>query len=157
LISWVLFVLILTAITVIIYFIFKATVHSVELAVDTTATIIIFIYLVAVVIFNKFVLTLIIHKLVDFEMNATGANYQASFMLKYSLGLFFTTGILTLIVEGALNTNVFHEKFGIVEEETIMFFFATLLVNLIWLVNPWYLWKVFQRKWHQDSPYITQE
>lgn len=78
-------------------------------------------------------------------------------MIKYTLGLFFTTALLTIIVEGAIHTNVYTEKFGIVEEETIMFFFAAFLVPAIWAINPWYIWKWIQRKRYQDTPFITQE
>lgn len=90
-------------------------------------------------------------------MHKTGENYQFSFMLKYSVGMFFTTAVMTLIVEGFLRPNVFSEKYGIVEEETIMFFFTAFLVPLIWIINPWYLWKLIQRKRYQNTPFITQE
>ena len=147
----------LAVITVAIYFLFSALVHEVAIAVDHTATAIIFCYLVGIIIFNKFVLSHIVHILVDFEQHKTGENYQFSFMLKYSLGLFFTTALMTLIVEGAAHTNVFEEKYGIVEEETIMFFFTAFLVPFIWLVNPWYLWKLLKRWYYKNTPYITQE
>ena len=38
-----------------------------------------------------------------------------------------------------------------------MFFFNAFLVPLIWLINPWYLWKLSQRKLHQNSPHMTQQ
>ena len=44
-------------------------------------------------------------------------------MLKYSLGLFFTTALMTILVEGITQHNVFTEHYGIFEEETIMVFF----------------------------------
>ena len=105
--SWVFFVLMLAVITVAIYFLFSELVHQVAIAADTTATAIIFCYLVGIIIFNKFVLSHIVHLFVDFEQHKTGENYQFSFMLKYALGLFFTTALMTLIVEGAAHVNVF--------------------------------------------------
>lgn len=81
-------------------------------------------------------------------MKKTGVGYQFSYMLKYSLGLFFTTAVMTILVEGVTHDNVFEEKFGIVEEETLFFFFIALFIPLVWLVNPWYLWRLFQRKKH---------
>lgn len=105
--SWSLFFLMLLAITGIIYLIFRELVHQVELAVDTTATAIIISYLIAIVLFNKFILSWIIHHLCDFEQHGKGSNYQTSFMVKYSIGLFFTTALLTIIVEGAIHTNVY--------------------------------------------------
>lgn len=38
-----------------------------------------------------------------------------------------------------------------------MFFFSTFFVPFIWLVNPWYLWRVYQRKKHLNTSYPTQE
>ena len=38
-----------------------------------------------------------------------------------------------------------------------MFFFTAFLVPLIWLINPWYLWKLIKRYRYENSPFITQE
>jgi hypothetical protein len=89
-------------------------------------------------------------------MHRTGETYQFSLMFKYALGLFFTTAVIALLVEGAVRKNVYTEEYGIAEEETIMFFLITFLVPLIWLINPWYLVKAVQRKLNKGSVFMTQ-
>jgi hypothetical protein len=84
-------------------------------------------------------------------------SYSLSFMIKYSLGLFFTTAIMTILVEGVTHDNVYEEHFGIVEEETLFYFFTVVLVPLIWGINPWYIKRWIQRRMHEGSPYVTQE
>jgi hypothetical protein len=59
-------------------------------------------------------MTKVIHHLVDFEMNLTSIGYQYSYMLKYSIGLFFTTSLMTLVVEAISHDNVYQEHFGII-------------------------------------------
>jgi len=98
----------------------------------------------------------IIHALVEFELKKTGMNYAFSFMIKYSLGLFFTTALMSVLVEGLTHQNVYEEDFGIIEEETLFFLYSLLIVPLIWIINPWYIKKRIQRSKFQDSPYCTQ-
>jgi hypothetical protein len=39
-----------------------------------------------------------------------------------------------------------------------MFFFSTFFVPIIWLVNPWYIWRTYQRGKHEKkTDYLTQE
>jgi len=38
-----------------------------------------------------------------------------------------------------------------------MFFFSSFMVPLIWLINPWYIYKWIQRKINYGSIYVTQE
>jgi len=63
--------------------------------------------LLGIILFNKFILAYIIHHLVEIELHKTGESAQFSFMLKYSLGLFFTTALMTILVEGVTHDNVF--------------------------------------------------
>ena len=58
---------------------------------------------------------------------------------------------MTILVEGVTHDNVYEERFGIVEEETLFFFFTVVLVPLIWGINPWYIKRWIQRKMHQGS------
>jgi len=66
-------------------------------------------------LFNKFILAYAIHHLIEYEKHVTGAAVQYALCLKYTLGLFFTTALMTLLVEGASYNNVFHSDYGIVE------------------------------------------
>ena len=56
----------LTVLTVCIYFLFQNLVHQISVSVDATGTFIIYCYLVGIIIFNKFILSHIIHLFVDF-------------------------------------------------------------------------------------------
>lgn len=71
------------------------------------ATPIVYCSIIGIMLFNKFVLAEVIHHLVDFEMPKTGSELQFSFMIKYSLGLFFTTAVMTVLVEGLVEKNVY--------------------------------------------------
>lgn len=100
----------LTLLTVGIYFLFTYTSHKIETAEQAEqAAGIELSYIFGIVLFNKFVLVYVIHRLVDFEIHRTGETYQFSLMLKYALGLFFTTALIALLVEGAVRKNVFTE------------------------------------------------
>lgn len=37
-----------------------------------------------------------------------------------------------------------------------MFFLITFFVPLVWLLNPWYLVKLVQRRMHKGSVFLTQ-
>lgn len=64
----------------------------------TFATIIVFLAMFGVVLFNKFVMGKVLHKIVHKERHAFVDRQSHSFAIKYSLGMFFTTAIMTLAV-----------------------------------------------------------
>jgi hypothetical protein len=65
-------------------------------------------------LFNKFVFFTIIHHLVDFERHKTGGGYQYQVTLKYTIGLFFTTALLSIIIEGFSEHTFFNSEYGLV-------------------------------------------
>lgn len=109
-----------------------------------------------VVLFNKFVLAHLFHKFTEMEKHSSTYKFQFYFCLKYCLGLFFTTALMTLIIEDFLFSNFFKHNFGVIEEETIMFLFNSVFVPLFWLINPMYLLRRFQRWRHFKSKHLTQ-
>ena len=139
------------------YFLLSWKTHLVEVADTRDATIIIFFTIAFVILFNKFILSFIIHHLVDFEHSKTSTGYQYSFTLKYSIGLFFLSAFMTILVEGITFNNVYTHQYGIIEEETLMYFFVAFFVPLVWLINPWYISKWIQRERKKGSPFLTQE
>ena len=38
-----------------------------------------------------------------------------------------------------------------------MYALDAFFVPFIMFVNPWYIWRLIQRKMHQNSPYMTQQ
>lgn len=112
-ISWILFVLMLGCLSVAFFFLLKYKSHEIELAVElgrehadpdekasleNKARVIVFCSLILIILFNKFVLAYVIHHLVEFEKHSTGQSAQFALTLKYTLGLFFTTALMTLLV-----------------------------------------------------------
>lgn len=63
---------------------------------------------------------------------------------------------MTLFVEDFTLNNVYKEEFGVVEEESIMFFFNAFLVPIIWLINFERLVKLFKRWLYKGSNDLTQ-
>lgn len=110
-----------------------------------------------IIFFNKFILATVLHKFTDLEMHPTGSDYEYSFALKYTLGLFFTTAIMTYLVEGARFNNVYSEEFGVTAEESIMFFMNAFLVTIIWLINPWFIIHRLKRKYYFGRKDLTQK
>lgn len=72
------------------------------------------------------------------------------------MGLFFTTALMTLIVEGFGHHNIYSHPYGIVEEESIMFFFNAFLIPIIWLVHPWQLAHRIKRWYYYGRKDVTQ-
>lgn len=64
---------------------------------------------------------------------------------------------MTLLVEGATYHNVYETDYGILEEETIMFYLSSFAVPAIWLINPWYILQWIKRKYYHGSKFLTQE
>ena len=58
----------------------------------------VYIMLFVVVLFNKLLMVVLFHKFTDLERHQTTSKFQFSFALKYCLGLFFTTALMTLAV-----------------------------------------------------------
>lgn len=59
----------------------------------------VYVMLFLIVLFNKLGMIVLFHHFTDYECHKTSSSYQFSFGLKYCLGLFFTTAIMTLAVE----------------------------------------------------------
>lgn len=71
--------------------------------------------------------------------------------------MFFTTAIMTLLVQDLHAHNIISMPFGVVQEESIMFFFSGFLVQVIWIINPWYIYQQIKLKINKGSKLFTQE
>lgn len=71
------------------------------------ATIIVFVAIFGVVLFNKFIMSKVLHKIVHDENHAFVDKQSHSFAIKYSLGMFFTTALMTLAVEAITFRNFY--------------------------------------------------
>lgn len=109
-----------------------------------------------VVIFDKVVMATLFHKFTDLERHSTTSKYQFSFQLKLLLGLFFTTALMTLAVEAIRFENYYKHAYGVIDEETIMFFLNSSFVPFFWLVNPSRIFKYIKRKLYFGKRSMTQ-
>jgi hypothetical protein len=180
-IGWTLTALFIAAVTAVFYGILTAKGHAVESALkkieeshrvtnpdeieadtinahalEQQALVATFLTMLLIIIFNKFCFSFVLHIFTDIEKHRTGSGYEFSFGLKYTLGLFFTTALMTLLVEDIAFQNIYKESYGVVEEESIMFFFSAFLVPLIWIINPWHIFKVIKRRLFKDRTDYTQ-
>ena len=75
-----------------------------------------FVALFGVVLFNKFIMGKVLHKFVHMERHAYTDQEGHSFAMKYSLGMFFTTALMTLAVEAITFKNFYSHQYGVIEE-----------------------------------------
>lgn len=118
---------------------------------------VVYIMLFLIVLFNKLGMVVLFHIFTDLERQDTSSKYQFSFGLKYCLGLFFTTALMTLAVEAVRFNNYYSHLYGVIEEETVMFFLNAIFVPLFWLLNPLYLFKLIKRSIKHGKRSLTQK
>lgn len=82
---------------------------------------------------------------------------EFSFALKQILGLFFTTALMTLLVEDLRFNNIYTHSYGVIEEESIIFIMNGLIAPLIWIINPWHIFKTLKKNYYYGSKLITQD
>lgn len=116
----------------------------------------VYIMLFIVVLFNKLGMSTLFHYFTDLESHKTSSSFEFSFGLKYCLGLFFTTAIMTLLVEAITFNNYYIHEYGVIEEETVMFFLNAFFVPLFWLINPYSLKRAIERKLKFGRRDLTQ-
>lgn len=109
-----------------------------------------------VILFNKLLMVVLFHIFTDIEHHDTESKFQFSFEVKYCLGLFFTTALMTLGVEAIRFRNYYQHPWGVVEEETVMFVMNAFFVPLFWLINPFHLLKKWKRSRSLGKKSFTQ-
>ena len=63
---------------------------------------------------------------------------------------------MTLAVEAITFHNFYAHEYGVIEEESIMFFINTFFLPLVWLVNPWQIKKLILKNLNKDKLHYTQ-
>lgn len=120
------------------------------------ATIIAWATLLGIVFFNKFVMGNVLHYFTHLEKHDNKAQEDFSFAFKYALGMFFTTALMTIMVEALKFKNYYKHDFGVIEEETIMFILCAFLIPLIWTIHPLQLCHLRARNNHYGHLDVTQ-
>lgn len=129
LIGWGLSLLFLAAITGVFYVIQLIKTSNLDSAIEeeeenpnssaaathkTIATIIAWVTLLGIVFFNKFVMGNVLHYFTHLEKHDNKANEDFSFAFKYALGMFFTTALMTIMVEALKFKNYYTHAFGVI-------------------------------------------
>jgi membrane protein CcdC involved in cytochrome C biogenesis len=70
--------------------------------------------------------------------------------------MFFTTALMTLAVEAITFKNFYSHSYGVIEEETIMFFLTAFFVPLIWFIHPYNVYKNIQYIKNKDK-FVSQK
>jgi hypothetical protein len=70
--------------------------------------------------------------------------------------MFFTTALMTIMVEALKFHNYYKHDFGVIEEETIMFILCAFLVPLIWAIHPLQQCHARARHHHRGKNDVTQ-
>ena len=109
--GWGLSLIVLAVVTVVFYFIMNAKTELVEETVHhyhddpskyegdlAGAIALVYVMLFLVILFNKLGMVTLFHYFTHIESHKTSSSFQFSFGLKYCLGLFFTTALMTLLV-----------------------------------------------------------
>lgn len=112
--------------------------------------------LLLVVLFNKIVMSKVFHYLTHYERHFRQADFQFSFGVKYCLGLFFTTALMTIAIEALHYHNYYTHLYGVVDEESVMFFFNAFFVPLFWFINPFQLYKQYNRPSGEPQHYTQR-
>ena len=166
-VGWIATTLFLASITVIFFFLLSEKSLLIEHSLEDTAHLststynfaiaLVYLALLSVIFFNKFVMGWVLHKICDFQRHETTAEEEFHFALKYSVGMFFTTALMTLAVQDLKFNNFYKSSYGVVEQETIMFMMNAVFVPFIWLINPWHLVVLIRRKVNWGRKDLTQK
>lgn len=169
--GWILSILVIAVAFVGVYFILIAKSNILEHAVHNLdlhpgdallmgeyegAVALVYILMIAIILFGKVILSNIFHFFTELEHHGTTSSLQSSFALKYALGLFFTTALMTLTVEAIKTQNYYTYPYGLIDEETIMSFENASFIPLFWIINPFWLAKLIKRKLNKGQKNYTQ-
>jgi hypothetical protein len=158
-IGWIITFTILSIISAIFYF----SLVNLSAMIDSTsvdnleiAKAFFYITLVLVIFVNKFIICPILHHICHFEKYFTKTKEEYGFTVKYLLSMFFTSAVMTILVEGIANKNIYARHFGVIESESIMIIFTSFLIPLIWLVNPWTICIKIKQMYYKNNKNISQ-
>jgi len=111
-----------------------------------------FVISAVIVIWNKFALPNIIHKICDYEKWSTKTNMNISFAFKLTLGLFFNTALITFFVEVLFLRNVYGFSGGMIYNEFLVFIFNAVVPSLAWIIDPWKIIQDCKRSRERKKP-----
>lgn len=100
---------------------------------------------VQIVLFNKFILGQVYHKIVDNELISTKSKFNISFATKLTFGLFMNTAMMSYIID-ILGEKNYYGPGGFIFTESLVFVWNAVIPPLVWLIDPWTHQKNYKRE-----------
>ncbi|EGR31304.1 hypothetical protein IMG5_113410 [Ichthyophthirius multifiliis] len=98
-----------------------------------------------IVLFNKFIVPVIVHHIIEYEKWSNKTKQNASFATKLTLVLFTNTALITFSVEIILFHNYYGIGGGMIYSEFWVFVLNAFVPPLAWIIDPWSIIKNFKR------------
>ena len=116
---------------------------------------------VQIVLFNKFILGQVYHKIVDKELISTKSKFNISFATKLTIALFMNTAMMSYFID-ILGEKNYYGPGGFIFTESFVFLWNALIPPLVWLTDPWTHQKNHKRaeeikKAQRKQCYLTQK
>lgn len=71
--------------------------------------------------------------------------------------MFFTTAVMTVLVEAITKRNIYSHYLGVIQGETAMIIFSSFLSPLVWIVNPWEIFIKIKQMCLKSNKHLTQD
>jgi hypothetical protein len=115
-----------------------------------------YIIVILINLINKFAFSPLFHVITHHEKHLSVSSSNLSYALKYTLCMFFTTALMTLLVEAIVHTN-YTGSLGVIEEEHFMFIFTAYFSPIVFMLNPYTFFAWVKRKIYHGNHYYTQQ
>ena len=111
-------------------------------------TILALTYLISalLILFNKFAMPIIVHKICDKEKWPTKTQMNISYATKLTISLFANTALITFLVEIIIFGNYYGIGGGMIYSEFLVFILNAFVPPLAWFVDPWSIIKNRKRR-----------
>lgn len=97
-----------------------------------------------IVLFNKFIMGVTYHHIVDTERISSKTKFNIQFAFKLTIALFINTAMMSYIIDIILMGNII-TKGGFIQNETNVFILNALFPPFVWAFDPYNLLKIYQR------------
>ena len=97
-----------------------------------------------IILFNKFIMGVTYHHIVDSERISSKTKFNSQFATKLTIALFINTACLSYIIDIVIMGKVI-PKGGFIQNETNVFLLNALFPPFVWLVDPYGMLQSFKR------------
>ena len=71
--------------------------------------------------------------------------------------MFFTTAVMTVLVEVITKQNIYSHYLGLIEGETAMIIFSAFLSPFVWIIHPWDIYIKIKQICSKSNKHLTQD